>query len=251
MQKDTNKNMKVTVGKGRFNFTFFSVGIYLLLVSLLVLLGLWQLGRADEKRIFLEKQAQSTDKEVVDLGSIIAHAPEQIRYRKITVEGVYDADHQYLIDNQIVNGQAGYFVMTPLKIANSDQSVLINRGWVALNKDRRILPELGMTKLQVTITGRINNFPVVGIRLKGAEIPTETWPSVVQVVNSHVLAQKLTYPLLPFQIELAASMNDGYSRDWKKNTLITPEKHIAYAVQWFGLAITLTLLFLWFSSKKD
>ena len=243
--------MKVTVAKSHFNFTFFSIGIYLLLVTFLVLLGLWQLGRADEKKLFLEKQAFSANKQLVDLNTIIKHDPEQIRYRNITVEGVYDLEQQYLIDNQIVNGRAGYFVMTPLKIKNSDQSVLINRGWVALNKDRRILPEVSITKLNTAITGRINHFPVVGIRLEGAEIPTESWPSVVQVVDSGVLSQKLGYALLPFQIELAASMNDGYARDWKKNTIMSPEKHIAYAVQWFGLAITLTLLFLWFSSKKD
>jgi surfeit locus 1 family protein len=29
-----------------------------------------------------------------------------------------------------------------------------------------------------------------------------------------------------------------------------PEKHIAYAVQWFALALTLTLLILWISCKK-
>jgi len=243
--------MKVTVAKSHFNFTFFSIGIYLLLVTFLVLLGLWQLGRADEKKLFLEKQVLSGNKQLVDLNTIIKHDPEQIRYRNITVEGVYDLEQQYLIDNQIVNGRAGYFVMTPLKIKNSDQSVLINRGWVALNKDRRILPEVSITKLNTAITGRINHFPVVGIRLEGAEIPTESWPSVVQVVDSGVLSQKLGYALLPFQIELAASMNDGYARDWKKNTIMSPEKHIAYAVQWFGLAITLTLLFLWFSSKKD
>jgi len=243
--------MKVTVAKRQFNFTFFSISIYLLLVTFLVLLGLWQLGRADEKKLFLEKQAFSANKQLVDLNAIIKHDPEQIRYRNITVEGVYDLEQQYLIDNQIVNGRAGYFVMTPLKIKNSDQSVLINRGWVALNKDRRILPEVSITKLNTAITGRINHFPVVGIRLEGAEIPTESWPSVVQVVDSGVLSQKLGYALLPFQIELAASMNDGYARDWEKNTIMPPEKHIAYAVQWFGLAITLTLLFLWFSSKKD
>ncbi len=243
--------MKVSVANTRFNFTIFAIVLYLLIVSLLLSLGFWQLGRADEKSLLLEKQAQLTEIQAVELNTIIKQDPEQIRYRKITVSGEYDVDHQYLIDNQIVNGQAGYFVLTPLKIADSDKAVLINRGWLALNKDRRILPELPITKLKTMINGRINNFPVVGIRLQGAEIPTKSWPSVVQLVDSQVLAEKLGYALLPFQIELAADMDEGFVREWKKNTLISPEKHIGYAVQWFGLAITLTVLFLWFSSKKD
>jgi surfeit locus 1 family protein len=45
-------------------------------------------------------------------------------------------------------------------------------------------------------------------------------------------------------------MGEGYWREWRKNTVIPPEKHIAYAVQWFGLAITLTILFIWFGTKR-
>jgi surfeit locus 1 family protein len=45
-------------------------------------------------------------------------------------------------------------------------------------------------------------------------------------------------------------MEEGYSRDWKKKSVMLPEKHIAYAVQWFGLAITLTVLFIGFNKKN-
>jgi surfeit locus 1 family protein len=140
--------------------------------------------------------------------------------------------------------------MTPFKIQGINQSVLVNRGWLALNKDRRILPDVSVSEAKRTITGRVNHFPVVGIRLAGAEIPTEGWPSVVQVADSQVLAAKLGYSLFPFQIELDKTMPEGYHREWKKNTIMSPEKHIAYAVQWFGLALTLTVLFIGFSRKK-
>jgi len=64
------------------------------------------------------------------------------------------------------------------------------------------------------------------------------------------LSEKLGYALLPFQIELDKSMANGYKRDWKSRQLMPPEKHIAYAVQWFGLALTLTVLFIGFSRKS-
>jgi surfeit locus 1 family protein len=230
----------------KFNLTTFL--LYLALLLLLVSLGFWQLGRADEKRVFLEKQQLSEAKKVIKSVSAINIEPEELRYRKVELSGQYDHEHQFLIDNQILNGQVGYFVMTPFKLGNNPyKAVLVNRGWVALNKDRRILPELSIATLSTTLTGRINTYPVVGIQLAGAEIPTETWPSVVQVIDNGILSKKLGYLLFPFQIELDADMSDGYSREWKKNTIMPPEKHIAYAVQWFGLAITLTILFIWFS----
>lgn len=242
--------MKIT-GVGRsFNFSLIPLLLYLALVALLVSLGFWQLGRADEKKIFLTKQQVSADKDVIKLKPGIDTDPESLRYRKIEITGRYDEEHQFLIDNQIVNGQAGYFVMTPLIIDGGETAVLINRGWLALNKDRRVLPDVSISALNATVLGRVNNFPVVGIKLAGAEIPTDGWPSVVQVVDSNILANRLGYALVPFQVELDGEMSEGFKREWRKNTVIPPEKHIAYAVQWFGLAITLTILFIWFNRKS-
>jgi len=127
----------------------------------------------------------------------------------------------------------------------------VNRGWIPLNQDRSILPDLQINKAEAIITGRINNFPSVGIKLAGAEIPTEGWPSVVQVVDSDVLAKKLGYSLFQFQIELAKELPDGYKREWHTSTIMQPEQHTAYAIQWFALALTLTILFIWYSFKNN
>ena len=242
--------MKITSAGSRFNFSLIPLLLYLALVTLLISLGFWQLGRADEKKIFLTKQQLSADKEVISLKSIIGADLESLRYRKVEISGRYDEEHQFLIDNQIVNGQAGYFVMTPLLVDGLKSAILVNRGWVALNKDRRVLPDVSITHQKATILGRVNNFPVVGIKLAGAEIPTDGWPSVVQVVDSDVLAGRLGYSLVPFQVELNGEMNEGYHREWRKSAVMPPEKHIAYAVQWFGLAITLTILFIWLGTKR-
>ena len=242
--------MKITSAGSSFNFSLIPLLLYLALVTLLISLGFWQLGRADEKKIFLTKQQLSADKEVISLKSIIGADLESLRYRKVEISGRYDEEHQFLIDNQIVNGQAGYFVMTPLLVDGLKSAILVNRGWVALNKDRRVLPDVSITHQKATILGRVNNFPVVGIKLAGAEIPTDGWPSVVQVVDSDVLAGRLGYSLVPFQVELNGEMNEGYHREWRKSAVMPPEKHIAYAVQWFGLAITLTILFIWLGTKR-
>ena len=242
--------MKIKGAGSSFNFSLIPLLLYLALVTLLISLGFWQLGRADEKKIFLIKQQVSADKDVISLKSIVDADPESLRYRKIEINGRYDKEHQFLIDNQIVNGQAGYFVMTPLLIDGLKNAVLVNRGWVVLNKDRRVLPDVSISTLQVKLLGRVNNFPSVGFKLDGAEIPADGWPSVVQVVDTDILANRLGYSLFPFQVELDITMDDGYQREWRKSAVMPPEKHIAYAVQWFGLAITLTILFIWFGTQR-
>jgi len=233
-------------------FEKFPVLVYLLLLVLLCTLGIWQLGRAEQKRQFIEQQAQgSSSSEIITLSNNTIFNADKLRYKKTTVTGHYDNVHQFLIDNQFSAGKVGYLVLTPFILQDESVAVLVNRGWLPLNLDRKVLPEVGIKSETININGRINNFPSVGIKLAGAEIPTENWPSVLQVVDTELLSKKLSYPLMPFQIELDQDQPNGYKRQWQTATIMSPEQHIAYAIQWFALAITLTILFIWYSYKKN
>ncbi|WP_333873353.1 SURF1 family protein [Methylobacter sp.] len=225
--------------------------VYLCLLPVLIGLGMWQLDRSEQKRVFLKEQEQAASSETLHLSMAIENNTETLRYRNVEVTGRYDVKHQFLIDNQISEGKVGYFVLTPFILAGEAKAVLVNRGWIPSNRDRSLLPDLQIKRPEAMIVGRINNFPSVGIKLAGAEIPTEGWPSVVQVVDSDVLAKKLGYSLFQFQIELAKDLPDGYKREWHASTIMQPEQHTAYAVQWFALALTLTILFIWYSFKKN
>lgn len=225
--------------------------VYLCLLPVLLALGLWQLDRSEQKQALLNLQEQAVATEILHLPAVIENDAETLRYRQVDVTGRYDVAHQFLIDNQISGGKAGYFVLTPLILTGDVRAVLVNRGWIPLNTDRSILPDLQINQAQTTITGRINDFPSVGIKLAGAEIPTASWPSVVQVVDGDVLAKKLGYSLFQFQLELAKELPDGFKREWHTTTIMPPEQHTAYAIQWFALALTLTILFIWYGFKNN
>jgi len=228
---------------------------YICLLTLLLALGNWQWRRSEEKRVLLHLQEQAVSAATINLSAVTSDDAENLRYRKIQAIGHYDTAHQFLIDNQISGGKPGYFVLTPFLLPDgllqgAAKAVLVNRGWIPLNQNRAVLPELSVTTVQTAINGRINKFPSVGVKLTGAEIPTDTWPSVVQVVDSDILAKKLGYPLCRFQVELDENNPDGFKRQWQTSALMLPEQHIAYAVQWLALALTLTILFIWYSFKK-
>lgn len=226
------------------------LAIYLVLAGFLCNLGFWQLGRAEQKKDWLAAQQAAMAGPRLMLNQLEVKELAELRYRKAQVRGRYDAEHQFLLDNQVVDGKHGYFVMTPFFIEGQKQAVLVNRGWIEAASDRRVLPSVEVNPEEQEILARMNAFPGVGWRLKGAEIPTDSWPAAVQVIDSIVLSEKLGYELLPYQLELAPEAAGGYRRDWKIYSPIPPEKHIAYAVQWFALALTLSGLFFWISFKK-
>jgi surfeit locus 1 family protein len=223
---------------------------YLCLVPILLALGVWQLNRAEEKRVSIRLQEQRQSTENLVLTAIMPDSSETLLYKSIQAVGHYDSSHQYLLDNQISKGRAGYFVLTPFRLKNENKAVLVNRGWLPLGQSRSDFPDISVDMGETTIAGRINRFPSVGLKLARAEIPTDSWPALVQVIDANVLAKHLGYPLFSFQIELDDQAANGFKREWQESLTMTPEKHIAYAVQWFLLAITLTVLFVKYGFKK-
>jgi surfeit locus 1 family protein len=219
--------------------------IFIAVLVGLLSLGFWQLDRADQKRVYLEQQANMAKSELIAINGSSPDNIDALKFRNVMVMGQYDSEHQFLLDNQHVNGKVGYFVLTPFKIANSSKALLVNRGWLPLNKDRRILPKLPKTLESLQVIGRVNSFPGVGLELAGAEQPSSSWPAVVGIIDREVLAKALGYPLFSFQIELDPAQHEGYLREWHIPVRITPEKHIAYALQWFGLAFALTVCYVW------
>lgn len=223
---------------------------YLCLLPVLLALGFWQLNRAEEKQAFIDLQKQGRAAVSIKLSAATQDNIDALKYRKMVATGGYDTDHQFLIDNQISHGKAGYFVLTPFKLDGNAKAVLVNRGWLPLGPDRSTLPDVRIKVQQTTIRGRINSFPGVGIKLPGADKPSPGWPSRVQIVDSQRLAEILGYPIFSFMVELDDSLTEGYKREWRDSAVMPPQQHLAYATQWFGLAFTLTMLFIWFSRLK-
>lgn len=216
--------------------------VFLAALTLFANLGLWQIRRAGEKEALMEAREQRGREEPVRLSGIEAGADE-LRFRRVEVLGEYDADHQFLVDNRIHDGQPGYLVLTPLRIAGSDRAVLVDRGWVPLGADRTRPPEIGLTRRAVRVTGVADYFPRVGFKLRGAEIPGPGWPALVQVAEPARLAERLGYPVLPYQVLLDSAAPDGYVRAWREVPL-DPGKNRGYALQWFLFAAVAAVLYL-------
>ena len=224
--------------------------VFALIFSCLLRLGYWQLDRAEGKQVLLKQQDFRRKQQPIQLAGN-NDTVGNLRYRQVILKGIYDVEHQFLIDNRVVNGKVGFFVLTPLHIQSSQHSVLVNRGWAPLGRDRNDLPQLHMDSREVTVEGIIDHFPGVGFKLDGAGTPSQGWPAIVQVVDDSILSEVLGYPLLPFQVLLDRDARQGYYRHWVFKSSMPPRKHRAYAFQWFALATMLAILFFLYSTSTS
>lgn len=224
----------------QFKANLFLTILAVLVLGLLLNLANWQLDRAQQKQDILDLQAARIKLPAVELETVQLEG-KNLRYLPVRVNGRLDTEKQILIDNQVQAGRVGYFVLTPIKL-NASKAILLNRGWVALGSDRRILPEVTLNVSTVSIVGKLDHFPSVGIKLEGADELTKGWPSVTQVVDVRKVSERLGYDVLPYQVLLDKSEPNGYDRDWEPMRM-GPEKHHGYAFQWFALAIAWVILY--------
>lgn len=217
---------------------------------LFVSLGIWQLQRAEEKSAINALRASRIQEPSMRLGPGAPPDLEAMRYRPIFAEGEYDTAHQFLLDNQMQGQMPGYHVLTPLRLAGSGQAILVNRGWVPQGPSRAALPYIGLgTSGKLRVQGKLDYLHRVGFRLKGAEIPAAGWPSVVQLPEADQLAERLGYPLLPYQVLLDPDAESGYLRVWHAAPL-DPGKNLGYALQWFLFAAGAAFFFLRHTLKR-
>lgn len=213
-------------------------------ISVFVALGRWQWRRAADARRM--EAAFSAAGEPQPLGD--RRLAELPRYGLVEVRGVYDGGHQVLLDNTVAEGRAGYEVLTPLRL-DDGRWLLVNRGWLPLvNNARSALPDVhsGLPDTPVTLRGRVDELPVPGVA--AGRVPataTQGWPRLASFPETADLRAALGQPLEARQLLLAADLPGGYLRNWQPaSASFPPERHLAYAAQWWSLAGLTAALFL-------
>jgi len=237
----------VIIGYFRFAPSVLMTLLTVLLVVLFVRLGLWQQQRAAEKQAILELHALRATEPPLRLEAGMTGLDDFV-HRRLIVEGVYDVRHQVLLDNQVFNRVAGYHVLTPL-ILEGGTAVLVNRGWLPVGKSRKQLPELPLPASRLKLTGRASAPPGTIFQLSPGEAYTAGWPKVAQHVRPEEIAVMLHYPLLPYIVLLDDDQDHGFARDWKI-VAVHPGKHSSYAMQWFGLAALVLLIYVFMNTRQ-
>ncbi len=212
----------------------------LLLLPILLSLGSWQLHRAHYKEHLQALYQSRLQQAPLNLDAISKISNPL--YYPVQVQGQFDNQHTLLLDNQILNHQPGYHVLTPLHLTTG-QTILVNRGWIPII-NRRELPAFTPVNGIVQLTGVIAIPSSNSFHLGSAPADSSLqWPLRIEYLDLATLSQWLAYPLAPYIVLLNPNQPYGFQRDWSPASL-RPEMHYGYAVQWFALAGALLIIFI-------
>ncbi len=210
----------------------------LLAVAIFVRLGVWQWHRGTQGQGEWQRFARGTAEVRALDSAALGSVP---LYQRVSVTGLLDAQHQFLLDNRSYQGRPGYEVLTPLMRAGA-MTLLVDRGWVPFSGSRAQLPDisLGPADPTVTLTGRSGLLPSPGLAL-GHAPPSGAWPKVTAFPSMAELAGVLGTHLEARILLLDPAAAPGYVRDWQPPGM-SPLRHFSYAIQWWSFAALVLLV---------
>lgn len=218
---------------------------------LLTLLGLgtWQIERLQWKTAL-----------IADMQARLAMPPEALidllplgpaaNYRPVYVVGVYRHDHEMQLQARTHESQIGVQLVTPVQLTESRSredvgsgvtaqvdAVLVNRGWVPLDKrDPRTRLD-SWTMGEVVLTG-ILRWPTEPGRFTPENRPDKGewyWIDLPAMATQSELPR-----VAPAYIELGRSRSDPDRLPIGGQTIVElPNNHLQYAITWYALAAVL------------
>ena len=195
-----------------------------------VRLGFWQLERLDERHALNAELAAALASRPTALTDLLAE--NDITYRRVTVEGTWDARHEVILFGRSLEGRPGNHVLTPLTFAE-DRAVLVDRGWVP--SDVRAPPVTGDAAAppgDVTVEGIVLPSDDGETDAAGGALPTQ-----IRRVDVAALDAAIPSELVAGVYVLLEGQTPSRGRPIPAPFPATSEgPHLSYAIQWFTFA---------------
>ena len=221
------------------------------LVAMLCLaLGVWQLQRAEEKAQLAALLSERVDQQPIAISDIDFAQSADLRFTRVELRGRYDFEHQFHIPHRRNQGVQGAHIITPLRIAGSARTLLVNRGWVANAQAGADLAPVTSDVQTVEVTGRLVSPAAPPLRLGPANSDATPWHRPWLFADPDLFSARSGDSTLPMVLLLDADVPDGYQRSW---TLPQPDPsmHYGYAIQWFAFSAMALIVWAALSRKKE
>ena len=214
--------------------TLFNIFV-IFFITVFCSLGTWQLYRLQWKLDLIEQINAGLKSEPVKYSKIIKK-----NYQRVTVEGKFKFNKQIYLYSLNETGKPGFDVITPL-MTNSNEHVLVNRGWIEKNyKDLKSINAIKDNE----IVGIFREIPKPNMFKPKNDIFKNVWFSL----NQNDLKKFTGINFRNYVIFL----------EGKKTNLPTPKvitanltnNHLKYALTWYSVALSILIYFLYFRKKQ-
>jgi len=206
-----------------------------------VRLGLWQLGRWDERERALAAARAALAAPPVPHGAVFAD-PGSLAGRRVTLAGRFDADRHVVLTGRVRSGEPAVEVVTPLVLPGDSLAVPVLRGWLPAADAVTARPEEHPEPPGRAVTGVVEPLPrgpaghAWRVRRAGA---LTVWSTYVLDADSLAAPGRFPYALAPYLVRELPGPGVPARPHRAAPPLPDAFLHLSYAVQWFAIAAVL------------
>lgn len=220
--------------KPTFWATFFTVPAVLFMLGL----SWWQIERLQWKTALIAQFEERVNQPAVLPPDRIDDV-EEWRYRRVRLVGTYLHDKEVLITGKPFEGNPGFHLITPMRLADG-RTVLVNRGWIALKaKGPEDTSSMHVEGLQ-TLEGLIREDGLRGSFVPDNEPAKEVW---LYVDTAEIAAYRGLGPLLPYYVDRLREPGQNKTPIGATTKISVRNEHLSYAATWALLAATLIVIY--------
>jgi surfeit locus 1 family protein len=219
-----------------------------LALPVLIALGFWQLDRLAWKEGLLAAIAARATAEPIEATAFydgLAGKPVQAgEYTRVTARGRFLHDKELYLYAPSPTMGPGYFVFTPFVLAGSQRTTLVNRGFVPEALKDPALRAQGQAAGDVNVTGLVR-MPQSQSRFVPDNDPKANlwfWRDFDGMITAAFQNSPKPEKLLPFFIDAEGAAAGGWPKGGVTE-LKLPNRHLEYALTWFGLAAALAAVY--------
>ncbi|ENN84476.1 putative cytochrome oxidase complex biogenesis factor protein [Rhizobium freirei PRF 81] len=230
---DTSSN--TSDGKPRSTFALaIWVFLLLLLTTLLIGLGTWQVERLHWKLDLIARVDARVHAPAVPVPGPAQWAgvtAENSEYKHVQASGTFLNDKETQVYASTALGP-GYWVLTPLKQADGT-TIIVNRGFVPTDKRNPATRAAGQIGTEMTVTGLLRINEPKGTLLRSNVPAEERWYSrdVTAIAGARGLQN-----VAPYFIDADDTKNPGDLPVGGLTQITFHNSHLVYAITWYGLA---------------
>jgi len=225
----------VELAGGRARARYLVFALFFVALALLLFLGAWQANRGLQKKA-LENTLAHRNPQYTEI-SRKPETWETLDQQLVTLNGQWRLDKSLLMDNRVHKSRLGYEIYTPFELKQDGAIVLVNRGWLSVEQSRRAENFIYQGLGESTVSGHLY-FPEPGFTLGEATTARNSWPKVIQYFDQSQLSEALGEKISPAVLVLDREDPMSLTPIWKPYAM-NAHRHFGYAVQWWGLALTL------------
>ena len=237
--------MQIRLFKQEFVLRWWLILITLAAFAVLIKLSFWQWQRAAEKELQLSQLANWQQQGAPAWTELIKLSPDELDGAPLQGQARWLSPTVWLVDNQIMQGRAGYDVLVPMQLAEGTPALVVNLGWLAAPPRRDQLPEVTIPA-SIELSGLLRSQPG-SFRLGDNLEARGQWPMRVQTIEILSLQTTTTVPLFD---AVFYQQETPYTHHYQP-VVLSPEKHRGYALQWLLLALAVVIVAMAASCQKE